>query len=166
MALLIEPQAAESKVPSDYEMERNKPMPSTLHAAVQSNLVFEFKANYRETYRVFSEITLDTAPNASTPDVAVYPFVSLDFTKEYPAKRTDAPLLVIEIQSPSQSFDEMLDKTEVYFAFGVQSCWIVQPRLKGIFVFEKPNQYDFFHHEDVLRIPALGIEMHLTKIFE
>lgn len=36
------------------------------------------------------------------------------------AKRSDPPLVCIEIQSPSQSTEEMVDKTAVYFRFGVK----------------------------------------------
>ncbi len=170
MELLTERRSVENIVEerqlSTYETERNKPMPSTLHAAIQSNLSFEFKLNYKERFRVYSEITLDTPPNGSTPDVAVYPSAILDYSKEYPAKRTDAPLIAIEIESPSQSFDEMVDKVDVYFAFGVQSCWVIQPRVKGIYVFEKPYQYEFYHHNDILKVSSLGIEIPLEKIFE
>ncbi|MGA0560358.1 Uma2 family endonuclease [Larkinella sp. VNQ87] len=152
--------------PSSYELERGKPMPDTIHAAIQANLVVELKSRYRQAYRILSELTLDTPPNGSTPDVVIYPFFEVDFTIEYPAKRSDAPLVTIEIQSPSQSLDEMINKANSYFAFGVKSCWIVQPRIKGIFVFDRPNSYQFFHHDDVLKDPNLNIELSLAGIFE
>lgn len=150
---------------SDYEPERNKPMPTTPHAIIQSNLVFELRSRYPGQYRALSELTLDTPPNGSTPDVVVYPFFEADFTQEYPARRTDAPLLTVEIQPPSQSLDEMVDKANVCFAFGVKSCWIVQPRIKGIFVFSEPNQCQFFHHNDTLKDPHFDIELNLSTVF-
>jgi Uma2 family endonuclease len=149
----------------DYELERGKPMPTTPHAIIQSNLVFELRSRYCRQYRILSELTLDTPPNGSTPDVVIYPYFDADFTKDYPAKRPDAPLVTVEIQSPSQSLDEMVDKANVYFAFGVTSCWVVQPRVEGVFVFTQPNQYQFFHHDDILRDPNLGIELNLGEVF-
>lgn len=151
---------------SQYEIERGKPMPNTPHSIIQSNLVFELKSQYRRQYRAMSELTLNTLPNGSTPDVAVYPYFEVDFSAEYPAKRSDAPLICIEIQSPSQSLDEMVDKVNIYFEFGVTSCWVVQPRIKAIIVFDRPNHYHFFHYDDTLRDPNLGIELSLPLIFE
>jgi Uma2 family endonuclease len=106
---------------SQYEIERGKPMPDTIHAAIQSNLLFERKLRYRDAYRSLSELSLATLPEGTTPDVAVYPAFALDY-EHRTAKRTDPPLLCIEIQSPSQSAEEMVNKTNLYFGFGVRSC--------------------------------------------
>ncbi len=76
---------------SDYELERGKPVPDTIHAAIQSNLGFELKLNYRDTYRTLSELSLATIPDGTTPDLAIYPAFTLDY-KHRKAKRTDAPL--------------------------------------------------------------------------
>lgn len=151
---------------SAYELERGKPMPNTTHAIIQSNLIFELRTRYHPQYRVLSELTLDTIPKGSTPDVVVCPYFEIDFTLEYPARSADAPLVTIEIQSPSQSLDEMVDKVIVYFKFGVKSCWIVQPRIKAIFVFDQPNHYQFFHYDDVLKDLISGIEIPLSTVFE
>ncbi|GAA4406486.1 hypothetical protein GCM10023187_25980 [Nibrella viscosa] len=151
---------------SQYELERGKPMPNTTHSIIQSNLIVALKNLYKQQYRILSELTLDTPPNGSTPDVVIYPYFDADFTIEYPARRSDPPLVTIEIQSPSQSLDEMIDKANIYFEFGVKSCWIVQPRIKAIFVFDQPNHYHFFHYDDILRDPNLNIELPLSTIFE
>ena len=98
-------------------------MPNLHHGVIQANLIFELRRKYSQAFRTLSELTLDTPPNGSTPDVLIYPFFEVDFAVEYPSKRTDAPLVTIEIQSPSQSLDEMVDKAAVYFQFGVKSCW-------------------------------------------
>ena len=150
---------------SGYELERNKPMPTLIHGAIQANLTFELKLNYGAQFRVASEVLLDTQPTGSTPDVVLYPLAALDF-KHDPSRRTDAPLLTIEIQSASQSTDEMVDKLEPYFYFGVQSCWIVIPKLQAILVYDSPFHYTFFHGDDTLKDAKLGVEIYLKKIFE
>lgn len=108
---------------------------------------------------------MDTQPQASTPDLVVYPLQFIDFSVEIPARQPRTPLVAIEIQSPSQSLAEMVDKTDVYFAFGVKSCWIVQPRMKAIFVFSRHDQYQFFHYNDLLIDPNFNIELQLRNIF-
>ena len=150
---------------SGYELERNKPMPTLIHGAIQANLSFELKLNYGTQFRVASEVLLDTQPTGSTPDVVLYPLAALDF-KHDPSRRTDAPLLTIEIQSASQSTDEMVDKLEPYFYFGVQSCWIVIPKLQAILVYDSPFHYTFFHGDDTLKDAKLGVEINLKKVFD
>ncbi len=159
MELLVE------KEPSSYELERGKPMPDTIHAAIQANLSFEIKSRYRETYRCLSEISLATLPDSTTPDIGIYPAFPLDY-EHRTAKRTDAPLVCVEIQSPSQSLEDMVDKTLVYFSFGAQSCWIFVPAVQGVFVYDRPGHYEFYHGEDILHDPNLGIEIPLPPLFE
>ena len=149
---------------SAYEIERNKPMPTLIHGAIQANLGFELKLNYGKLYRVASEVLLDTKPLGSTPDLILYPFGELDF-KNDPSRRTDAPLLSVEIQSASQSTDDMVDKLEPYFYFGVKSCWIVMPKLQAILVYDSPFHYNFFHGDDILKDATLDIEIDLKKVF-
>lgn len=154
---------------SDYELERGKSMPNLTHGSIQANLVFKLKAAYRSQYRIASEVTLATKPDGSTPDVLIYSLMPLGFGDE-PAKRTDAPLLCIEIygaarRSPSQSLEQMVDKTAVYFTFGVQFCWIVAPAVKGVFVYDRPAHYSFFYQDDTLRDPNTGFELPLSAIF-
>ncbi|MBC8110798.1 MAG: Uma2 family endonuclease [Verrucomicrobia bacterium] len=140
-------------------------MPNFHHGILEMNLGFELKSAYHQEYIVATEVTLDTPPNGSTPDLVVYPAQPVDFTMEIPAKQTTPPFITIEIQSPSQSLDEMVDKANIYFAFGVKSCWIVQPRIKAILVFSRPDHYQFFHFDDVLKDPNFNITLNLTNIF-
>ena len=44
----------------------------------------------------------------------------------------DPPLMVVEILSPQQSTQAVMDKVDVYFGFGVKSCWIVWPTTHSI----------------------------------
>ncbi len=164
MELLIEEVATEREL-SDYEIERNKPMPTLIHGAIQFNLGFELKTKNPNRFRFASEVLLDTKPVGSTPDLILYPSKPLDYRND-PSRREDAPLLAIEIQSASQSLDEMVNKTLMYFEFGVKSCWVVQPIIKAIIVFNSPEEYTFFHHNDILNDSMLDIEVDLQKIFE
>lgn len=149
---------------SEYELERGKPMPDTIHGSVQINIAAELVIRYRSSYRIMSEVSLATQPDGTTPDVLVYPKFDLDFHNR-PAKRTDAPLLTIEIQSPSQSLELMVDKTAIYFHFGVKSCWIVLPSIKAVMVYSSPDHYQFFHDKELVTDTTLGIELPIESIF-
>lgn len=150
---------------SAYEIERNKPMPTLIHGAIQANLIVQFAINYGSQYRIASEVLLDTQPVGSTPDIILYPKQPLDYQHD-PSRRTDAPLLSIEIQSASQSTKDMVDKLEPYFYFGIKSCWIVMPNLQGVCVYDSPFNYTFFHGVEILKDTVLGIELDLKKVFE
>ena len=149
---------------SDYELERGKPMPNLTHGAIQANLIIEL-ANFKKQYRIASEVALATIPDGTTPDIVMYSQRELNYINEA-SKQTDAPLLTIEIQSPSQSNEEMIEKTHQYFAFGVKSSWIVFPAMKAIAVYHNSDEYTFFYHNDLLKDINLGIELNLSKIFE
>ena len=150
---------------TEYELERGKPMPDTIHGAIQANLNAELSVRYRHQFRFLSELSLATFPDGTTPDITIYPYFPLDYDNRE-AKRSDAPLTCIEIQSPSQSNEEMIGKQKIYFDFGVQSCWLVVPAMKGIFVYDRPGHYEFFHGNDTLRDAITGIELPLAPIFE
>ena len=164
MELLAE-QITESQELSAYELERNKPMPTLIHGAIQANLIVQFAINYGQKFRIASEVLLDTMPKGSTPDLILYPKQPLDY-KNDPARRTDAPLLSVEIQSGSQSTKDMTDKLESYFYFGIKSCWIVIPNLQAILVYDDPFHYNFFHGDEILKDTNLDIEIDLKKVFE
>jgi len=129
METVIEVERVEREM-TPYELERGKPVPDAKHAAVQMTLGAELVVRYRQQYRVYSELSLDTQPKGTTPDLAIYPMVAVDFQAPVPARRADPPLCCIEIQSASQGTEEMIEKVKTYFAFGVKSCWLVQPLLQ------------------------------------
>ena len=139
-------------------------MPNLIHGIIQANLSFELKMRYRADYHIASEVSLATTPDGTTPDVVVYPHFKLSYENE-PAKRIDPPLTCIEIQSPSQSNEEMVAKTNIYFRFGVKSCWVVLPSLRAVMVFSGPGQYQFFYHDDTLVDPQTGFELPLATVF-
>jgi Uma2 family endonuclease len=149
---------------SAYEIERGKPMPNLTHGSLQLNIGFELKLNYGSKYRIASEVALDTPFHSTTPDVLLYANRELNFVNEV-AKQTVAPLLTVEIESPSQSMDEMIDKVQVYFDFGVKSCWVVVPAMKGVAVYEDKNSFEFYKHDEILHDKNLNIEIDLQKIF-
>jgi Uma2 family endonuclease len=103
-------------------------------------------------------------PNSTTPDLILVPKFIPDFDHN-PAKYAEPPLLTIEIQSPSQSTGLMVDKTEIYFAFGVKSCWIVIPSLRAVIVCDRPGHYQFFHGEEIIHDIQLDIQLPVAEVF-
>ena len=121
--------AAIEKTTLTYEEERGKPMPSLNHAVSQTNLICELSKN--RAFRIASELTLDIAGKSYTPDLSVYPRKPIDFRHDV-SRSPDPPLLVVEILSPQQGIQAVMDKVDIYFSFGVKSCWIVSPPMHSI----------------------------------
>ncbi len=157
--LLDEPQT----IATDYQIERNKPMPNIIHGAIQSKLTVLLD-KYSEKYLFVGELSLDTTPG-STPDLCIYPKKKLDI-KNVEAKATEPPLTTVEIMSPSQSFNEMIHKVwDLYFPMGVKSAWIVVPEIKGIHVI-LPGDQNLYFNSGTLTDPSTGIEIEVSRVFE
>ena len=152
-----------STVLSSYEIERNKPMPNRIHGVLQADLVFFLNSTFRKKYQFSTEVSLDTTPN-STPDICIFPNKKLDLM-EVQSKETEAPITTIEIQSPSQSPDELVKKAyNLYFPMGVKSAWIVLPALKAIQLLLPDKKVLFSTGK--LKDPVTGIELNLEEVFE
>ncbi len=153
------------EIKSDYEIERGKPMPSKLHAALEINIGFLLRANYRDKYRAFTELTIQLpSGKGGTPDIAIYPTMELNWQNDE-IKMKDAPLGVIEILSPSQNIQEILDRKPQYFELGVKSLWLIIPTFKTIYIYFNENEYDTFADEDILEDKNLNITLPLKEIF-
>ena len=150
---------------SDYELERGKPRPSVNHSIVQLNIGFELKTRYREQFRFMSEINIEVAGRVMVPDIGIFAKMPIDMANDSIIAR-QLPLTTIEILSPAQAFDELVDKARAYFEAGVKSCWIVMPKAQAVFVYSAPGQYEFFHKAEILIDPATGIELPLARLFE
>lgn len=150
---------------SEYEVERNKPMPSFNHSIIQLNLGSELRNKYKTKYRVVSELSLDLSDWPSVPDISIYPKTPLDLRNDVIAM-TQPPLCVIEIISPSQSLNELIAKANDYFRHGVRSCWIVLLPLGNIYVFTSPDDYEIYRATETLHDPSLDISIPLNEVFE
>lgn len=121
-----------------------------------------------EQYMVLSDISLDTSALAMNtkemrPDLALYPKQAIDFLQDEIRMQTML-LLIIEILSPCQSIDEILEKFRCYFKLGVQSCWLVLPPLHTVSVFSAPNKEHTFSQGELVDA-VLGIRLALDSIF-
>jgi Uma2 family endonuclease len=161
--VLTETWADEAVALSDYELERNKPMPSLNHGSTQANLIALL--HFYKSYRVVSELSLDLHNWASVPDLCIYPKRPLDFKNDQ-VKVKEPPLCVVEIVSPGQSLQLLTDKARDYFEHGVKSCWLVLLPLTTICVFSSPDDYTFYRAHETLRDETLDISLPLKEVFE
>jgi Uma2 family endonuclease len=158
--------ATEALIVEDYETERGKPMPSKQHSRLTKRLTVFLENHYSGKFEVFPELTLDMPGEKKTPDIAICELepAPIDFTQDE-INVSEPPLATIEILSPTQVLQSLLDKTSEYFSFGVKSCWVVLPALKSIYVFTAPNQFEVYSHGDELLDPNLDVRVPIDTIF-
>ena len=149
---------------SEYEIERDKPMPSKHHAFIQSRLLNQFDRLYAERYTVLPELTLDMPIQGRVPDLSVYPYMKSMGDEEI--KMVDLPLCTIEILSPTPNHVDLLLKRRQYFDAGVQSYWLVFPDPKSVYVYSSPDEFEVFSYKEILTDTQLGIELPLSEIFK
>lgn len=96
----------------------SKAMPTKLHSIIQRVLLTLLQ---NQGAPAFPELTLCiSATRYLIPDVAV----ADDFPGPYP---TEPVRLCCEILSPEDRLGAMLAKCEEYHAWGVPSCWVIDP---------------------------------------
>jgi Uma2 family endonuclease len=149
---------------SDYELERGKPMPSKLHSAIQTNIATSLKYNHKHRFKVLSELSIRLLGDKYVPDIALYDKNASDWREEE-IEMTVPPLLAIEIESPSQSTNEMTEKAHQYLAAGVQSVWLVMPALGGIMLFHNGRKPRFVADGDLVD-DVLDIRIAIDEVFE
>ena len=124
-------------------------------------------------FTVLSELSLDISSvkeqfneksDFAVPDLTLYPKRKIDFGRDI-VKMTDIPLLVVEILSPMQATQPLVDKLAIYFALGVKSCWIVAPFSTTVSVYTAPYKFITYKADDVIVDSQLGIELAGSEIF-
>ncbi|MFN0215515.1 MAG: Uma2 family endonuclease [Saprospiraceae bacterium] len=149
---------------SEYETEREKPMPSKHHSFIQSRLLSQFDRRYSDHYTVLTEVSLNLPIRDRVPDLCVYPYT--EFMGEEEIRMTDLPICIIEILSPTQNHIDLLIKRREYFDAGVKSYWLVFPDPKSVYVYSNPDEFEVYSYREVLQDPALEIELPLAEIFK
>ncbi len=152
----------ENPQPLSYDEERGKPAPSFNHSIVQTNLAVEF-SKQRE-FRVHSELELELDGNRLVPDLSIYPRKPLDVRHDI-IRRTDPPLMTVEILSPTQGTYPVMEKVELYLKAGVKTCWVVNPPARSITIYTADGTDHTFIPGQQAIDPAVGIAADVTAVF-
>lgn len=136
--------------------------PSRLHSYLESKLAAAFTPFPQFT--TFINLTLDIGGVDYIPDVSVYPKQSINFFEPDAVRMAEMPLMVVEIVSPTQLIQEVIEKFPFYFQAGIRSCWLVVPATQTISVYPTISTATVFSSGDLVD-PALDIRVPLNQIF-
>jgi len=137
-------------------------MGSEKHSFTQAKLA-HLLANLNK-FNVYNELSIEINGNEYKPDVCIYQKSKKKTLKDI-IRMTEMPLLAIEILSPSQGFQELADKVEIYFNAGIKSNWIVLPSQESVIVCSSLEEFETFSKGNVID-NIIGIELPINEIFE
>ncbi len=146
------------------EIEEDRPLPSRNHSIVCQNLGGVLH-RFRESISAHQQLSLNLEGWQVIPDVCVYPREAMprDWMIDED-ECTVPPVLVIEVLSPKQNLQPLLEKVREYLRRGVQSCWVVIPGTETISVFPQ-NGTSSSYSEGMVREDVLGIEVPVAEVF-
>lgn len=130
-----------------YELLRGvlfrMPPPQRKHGQI-SSLLNEALATYCRAKGIRTRLVADIGYELSGTGVAptvLAPDLSILHTDDPSGSTyiTDAPLLAVEIASPSQSRPFLQDKAELYLAAGTTLVWVVWPDSRTVDVWTQPG---------------------------
>ncbi|MCP4346097.1 MAG: Uma2 family endonuclease [Desulfobacterales bacterium] len=135
-------------------------MPSLNHSYTCFQLMRQLMLN--EHIYPLPELTLDIA-NGVTPDISVFPkeHINPNFFNDI-IKFQQTPVLAIEVISPTQNIQTMLEKARMLVGEGVKAVWTVEPHGHNVFVITRDGE-KLFHSEPV---ENEGVKVDFSDIFK
>ncbi len=143
------------------------------HGFIELNVGYELKTFVKQNklgWVQTGEVGIYTGRNPDTVRGADVIFISKKRLKKLPKTGflEVAPELVVEIFSPSETWKEIEDKIDEYFAAGVKWIWVVNPKNRDLIIYQgdkepkKLRENDTLIGEDILS----GFELKISKLFE
>lgn len=134
-------------------------MPTFNHSNICTEIIEQILEN--RTFKPLPELTLDIE-NGLTPDISVYlrEKVKPDYWNDI-IRYGAMPILAIEIISPSQSVQSLIEKADNLIKNGIKVVWVVEPVTKAIVVVDENGKKAFQNEE----IESEGIRVDFRKIF-
>jgi len=148
------------------------PAPQTIHQWISGELFVEISNFIRKNklgklfHAPFDVILSDK--DKPQPDILFISANRLDIITEDNIK--GAPDLIIEILSPSTASRDKVEKSRIYYKYGVKEYWIVDPEAKVVQVFTPGEKnwilHEAYNNDEILVSPLLpGLQINLVDAF-
>lgn len=147
------------------ENENIVDMPSYNHSLLQTYLAAVLVANYRHLYHILSQPTLQLGDWESEPDLAIFPKKTINWHLDE-IKIKEIPPVIIEIISPKQGGQDIMEKFAKYFQTGVKSCWLINPLEATILIYSPDwKRQVFADNSKPIHDPTLNISINFDEVF-
>lgn len=146
-------------LPETQTPETVSPMPSLNHSYLCMEILRQLIA--QPHLQPMVELTLDI-DKGLTPDISVFEQNQIrpNFLKDV-VRCPQMPRLAIEVISPRQAIEDVLDKAPVLLQAGVGAVWTIEPYGKSIFVATEAGNAIF--HDAV--VETQGIQVDFSQVF-
>lgn len=135
---------------------RRMPPAGMQHGRIASRLDQRLAA-YVETHNLGAVFTAEAGYRlAQSPDIVRAPDVSFITRERIPAEGVPsgywpgAPDLAVEIVSPNDRFDDVIEKVAEYLASGARLVWVVHPRTQTVMIYRASGEGQLLRsHEEL-----------------
>lgn len=134
-------------------------MPTFNHSNICAEIIEQILESKR--FKPLPELTLDIGKGI-TPDISVYlrENIKPDYWHDI-VRYFEMPILAVEIVSPSQSVQSLVEKAEDLIKNGVLAVWVIEPVTKSIVVITQNGKQAVQNQE----VESEGIKVDFRKIF-
>ncbi len=140
----------------EFSEKSGEKMPSLNHSYICVQILRQLLQN--ESVQPLTELTLDIGKGL-TPDICVYQKEKIkpNFFRDI-ARFPEMPVVAIEILSPTQNIQEVLEKAVVLVNAGAEIVWTVEPYTRSVFVTSKEGEK--VHHGQKLEYQGIVVDFH------
>lgn len=131
---------------------QKKNMPNAKHSGITGRLTIEIGIFLRKHKigRVYPEAHFQIGADKRIPDVAFVANEKLPDTGEPQAFWTFAPDLAVEITSPTDFYQDVLEKIHDYFKAEVKQVWLINPEQETLTIYFSPEKTEILSKTDTL----------------
>lgn len=147
--------------------------PMGAYATCIASLLLQNLAGQQSRGRAVMEMLFDFTKltgKKRRPDLAFVSFDRWPREKQVPIPEgwEVVPNLAVEVASPTNPADEVIDKVLEYFTAGVERVWVIYPMQKQLYVYKSPTNVSVLTGNDELTDAALlpGFRVRLDELFD
>ena len=150
-----------------------EPPPLYVDGVLVASALVQKLCELRDQGRAIREALFDftkSIGNMRRPDVA---FISFDrWPRDKQVPRTEAwdvvPNLAVEVISPKNMADGVIDKVAEYFLVGIERVWVIYPSQRQVYVYASPTDVRVVAENEELTDDALlhGFRLSLSALFD
>jgi Uma2 family endonuclease len=147
-----------------------KPMPKARHSRLQSKLISAINdvAEPQQLAYAFPELRCTFGDRSIVPDIAVFRWanIALDADGEPVDHVMTAPNWILEILSPDQSSNRVIDKILHSLKHGSELGWLIDPSDRSLLIFAPHQQPEVVRQDAPLPVlPGLALTLSPTQVF-
>jgi Uma2 family endonuclease len=146
-----------------------KSMPNAKHSGIAGRLTGELFIYLKKHKigRVYPEAHFQIGADKRVPDVAFVSEDKIPDTGEPQKFWTFPPDLAVEITSPTDFYQDVLDKIDDYFEAGVKQVWLINPEKNNLIIYFSPDETKTLSKHDVLTCEEIlpKFRLKLSDIF-